>query len=60
MNNSPVICIDLGNINWKLGIFQNGKFEIIPNDLGGRVTPSYVAFTNTEILFGEKEKKSYA
>lgn len=28
-----------------VGIFRNGRVDIIPNDLGNRVTPSYVAFT---------------
>lgn len=34
MSKVPAISIDLGTINCKVGIFQNDKFKIIPNDLG--------------------------
>ena len=53
---SQAIGIDLGGINSYVSVFLNGKAEIIPNELGGRKTPSYLAFTDKEILIGETAK----
>ncbi len=55
---SKIIGIDLGTTNSVVSVMEGGQAVVIPNQEGGRTTPSVVAFTKTgERLVGTVAKR---
>ena len=53
---SPCVGIDLGTTYSVVAIYQKGGVTVIPNEMGNRITPSVVAFTEEERLVGDGAK----
>src|SRR5437588_7638113 len=55
---SKIIGIDLGTTNSVVAVMEGGQPVVIPNQEGGRTTPSVVAFTKEgERLVGQVAKR---
>jgi len=55
---SKIIGIDLGTTNSVVAVMEGGEPKVIPNEEGGRTTPSVVGFTkNGERLVGQVAKR---
>ena len=55
---SKIIGIDLGTTNSVVAVMEGDKVTVIPNEEGGRTTPSVVAFTSKgERLVGQVAKR---
>ncbi len=55
---AKIIGIDLGTTNSCVAVMEGGEPKVIPNEEGGRTTPSVVAFTkNGERLVGQVAKR---
>ena len=55
---TKIIGIDLGTTNSVVAVMEGGEPKVVPNEEGGRTTPSVVGFTKSgEILVGQVAKR---
>lgn len=50
METAGAVGIDLGASYSCVGVIRDGNVEIIPNDLGKKIIPSYIAFRDYDYL----------
>lgn len=53
-----ILGIDLGTTNTVVAYFAGEKPEIIPNDVGDRITPSVVYFSEDDVYVGKKARRA--
>jgi molecular chaperone HscC len=57
-NTSPIIGIDLGTTNSLAAIWREGRAELVPNSLGGNLTPSVVGLdAEGRVLVGQAARE---
>ncbi|GBG81100.1 hypothetical protein CBR_g57595 [Chara braunii] len=56
MGGEKAIGIDLGTSTCCIAVWQHNRVDVIPNPMGGRLTPSVVRFSNTGKSVGLKAK----
>ncbi|KAG8789100.1 ATPase with role in protein import into the ER [Ceratobasidium sp. 428] len=59
LEDEVVIGIDLGTTYSCVAIYQGGRVDVIANDQGNRITPSWVGFSENDRLIGESAKQAF-
>ncbi|KAG9095677.1 ATPase with role in protein import into the ER [Ceratobasidium sp. UAMH 11750] len=54
-----VVGIDLGTTYSCVAIYRGGRLDVITNDQGNRVTPSWVGFNGAERFIGDTAKQAF-
>ena len=52
-SDDPIVGIDLGTTFSCVAIWENGRAEVIANNMGNRTTPSWVSFQSGNVFVGE-------
>lgn len=55
-----IVGIDLGTTNSLVGVYRDGKAELVPNRFGNFLTPSVVSITDEGIVVGDTAKEIQA